>query len=178
MKKTRPSYLLHRCRLACKSFGMLLSAVLCVSLISLQALAAPPITVNGKIVDEKDAPLAGASVQEKGTANTILTKVDGSFTINVSSEKATLVISYVGYSQQEVPAKSAKNLTVKLASASQALENVVVVGYGRQKKESVVGAIVQTTGTALQRAGGVSSIGAALTGNVPGVITVQGTGMP
>src|SRR6185436_8270870 len=70
------------------------------------------------------------------------------------------------------------NLIVHLDVISAEMDAVVVVGYGRQKKESVVGAITQTTGKVLQRAGGVSNIGAALTGNVPGVITVQGTGMP
>jgi TonB-dependent Receptor Plug Domain. len=58
------------------------------------------------------------------------------------------------------------------------LSEVVVVGYGQQKKASVVGAITQTTGKVLERAAGISDIGAALTGNLPGVITTQSTGMP
>ena len=61
---------------------------------------------------------------------------------------------------------------------SQQLEEVVVVGYGQQKKASVVGSITQTSGKTLERAGGVSSLGAALTGNLPGVITSSSTGMP
>ena len=65
-----------------------------------------------------------------------------------------------------------------LASDSEQLEEVVVVGYGQQKKASVVGAITQTTGKVLERAGGVSSVGAALTGNLPGVSTMSSTGMP
>ena len=59
-----------------------------------------------------------------------------------------------------------------------AIGEVVVVGYGQQKKASVVGSIAQTTGEVLERAAGVSDIGAALTGNLPGVVTVQGNGMP
>ena len=58
------------------------------------------------------------------------------------------------------------------------LDEVVIVGYGQQKKVSVVGAITQTSGEVLERAGGVSSVGAALTGNLPGVITTSSTGMP
>src|SRR5690606_30930985 len=58
------------------------------------------------------------------------------------------------------------------------IEETIVVGYGTQKKETVVGAITQTTGKVLERAGGVSSVGAALTGNVPGVVTTASTGMP
>ena len=71
-----------------------------------------------------------------------------------------------------------KILKVTLEDDSQQLEEVVVVGYGQQKKASVVGAITQTTGKVLERAAGISDIGAALTGNLPGVVTTTGTGMP
>lgn len=135
------------------------------------------LPVTGKIVDENGAPVAGATITEKGTSNAAVSKADGSFSITVASERSVLVVSNVGYATQEVGV-SRQPLTVRLASQSQSMENVVVVGYGRQRKQSVVGAISQTTGTVLQRAGGVSNIGAALTGNVPGVITVQGTGLP
>ena len=136
------------------------------------------VPIKGKIVDENGVPLVGASVLEKGTNNTTITKSDGSYVINVVNEKAVLVISYVGYSTQEVVAKGNAPVLVKLSPLTQAMESVVVVGYGKQIKESVVGAITQTTGKVLERAGGVSNIGAALTGNVPGVITLQGTGLP
>ncbi|HEU4901556.1 MAG TPA: carboxypeptidase-like regulatory domain-containing protein, partial [Flavisolibacter sp.] len=137
------------------------------------------LTISGKIVDDKGAPLSGATIQEKGTNNSTTTKNDGSFTLTVSKNKAVLVISYVGYTQQEVSVSESQNqVIVHLAPSQQAMDNVVVVGYGRQRKQSVVGAITQTTGKVLERAGGVSTIGGALTGNVPGVITVQGAGTP
>ncbi len=136
-------------------------------------------TVSGKVVNEKGEPLAGASVLEKGTNNATVTKSDGSFSITVANSKAVLVVSFVGYTTKEMGASGKQsNLLVQLTPVAQSMEDVVVIGYGRQKKESVVGAITQTTGAVLQRAGGVSNIGAALTGNVPGVITVQGTGLP
>ncbi|KAK6020288.1 TonB-dependent receptor plug domain protein, partial [Ostertagia ostertagi] len=94
------------------------------------------------------------------------------------SENAVLIISYTGYELQEVPVKEVRTFLIRMVPFARAMDSVIVVGYGRQKKESVVGAITQTTGAVLQRAGGVSNIGAALTGNVPGVITVQGTGLP
>ncbi|MGE5519106.1 MAG: SusC/RagA family TonB-linked outer membrane protein [Candidatus Dadabacteria bacterium] len=132
--------------------------------------------VNGKILDDKGAPLSGASIAEKGTNNATSSKRDGSFSLTLKNEKAVLVISFIGYVQQEVNVSA--NLIVRMAPLNQSMDSVVVVGYGRQRKQSVVGAISQTTGKVLERAGGVSSVGAALTGNVPGVITVQGTGMP
>jgi TonB-linked SusC/RagA family outer membrane protein len=154
--------------------------VLLISLFSVQAMAGvTALTLTGKITDDKGAGLGGASIVEKGTKNSTLTKEDGTFTITVSKANAVLVVSYVGFAQQEITLSGNQTtVAIRMAPANQAMDSVVVVGYGRQRKESVVGAITQTTGKVLQRAGGVSNIGAALTGNVPGVITVQGTGMP
>jgi TonB-linked SusC/RagA family outer membrane protein len=176
MKKTRPNYLSHGFRSAVRSLKIL--SVFCICLMSLHVLARAPLLVSGKIVDEKGAPVSDASITEKGTNNATASKADGSFSITVSNEKAVLVITHVNFGQQEVAAKHNGNLVITVTSSAQALDNVIVVGYGKQKKESVVAAITQTTGKVLQRAGGVSNIGAALTGNVPGVITTQGTGMP
>ncbi len=159
-------------------------------LFSLHALAgvppgrpngAPPfaLTVNGKITDDKGDALAGASVTEKGTKNSTLTKSDGTFTITVANERSKLVVSYVGYTVQEVSLTGNSGAVfVRMAPLNQTMEDVVIVGYGRQKKEGVVAAVSQTTGKVLERAGGVSNIGAALTGNVPGLITAQSTGLP
>lgn len=151
-----------------------------ICLFSLQTSAKVPYAqlVKGKVVDENGAPLSGASILEKGTTNSTASKNDGSFTISVLNNKAVLVITYVGFIQQEVTVNGNGTIAVRLLPSSEAIENVIIVGYGKQKKESVVGAITQTTGKILQRAGGVSNIGAALTGNVPGVITVQGSGLP
>lgn len=166
------------------SFKLLLIVIFLpfISLCSLQAFAKMPFdqnqVVKGKVVDENGSPLSGASILEKGTLNSTSTKNDGSFTITVADAKAILVITYIGYIQQEIAVGSGSAINVRLLRSSQTIDNVIVVGYGRQRKESVVGAITQTTGKVLQRAGGVSNIGAALTGNVPGVITVQGTGLP
>lgn len=137
------------------------------------------VPITGKVTDDSGKPLVGATVEEKGTNNSTTTGSDGSFTLNVVNSTAVLVISYVGYTPQEISLANQNGaLAIKLTASAQDMDNVIVVGYGRQKKESVVAAITQTTGKVLQRAGGVSNIGAALTGNVPGVITVQGTGMP
>lgn len=138
-----------------------------------------PGTIKGKVTNEKGEALPAATVSEKGIDNVVATNADGFFTLTVKGEKPVLQITYVGYVSQEVDAAAfVENPVVQLLSASQAIDSVIVVGYGRQKKESVVAAISQTTGQVLERAGGVSNIGAALTGNVPGLITAQSTGLP
>ncbi|MES1226992.1 MAG: TonB-dependent receptor plug domain-containing protein, partial [Bacteroidota bacterium] len=114
----------------------------------------------------------------KGKNNSASSGTDGSFTLTVTNDNAVLIVSYVGYEEQRIPVKGLKTVMIKLVPTARAMDNVIVVGYGKQTKQSVVGSITQTTGAVLQRSGGVSNIGAALTGNVPGVITVQGTGLP
>jgi TonB-linked SusC/RagA family outer membrane protein len=136
------------------------------------------LPISGKIVDEKGTPLSGVSITERGTQNATVSRADGSFEISVANEKSVLVITHVGYNSQQLSVGKNQTLLIKLAPLTQAMDSVIIVGYGKQRKQSVVGAITQTTGAVLQRAGGVSNIGAALTGNVPGVITVQGTGLP
>ncbi|MEO6231499.1 MAG: TonB-dependent receptor [Ferruginibacter sp.] len=180
MKKIKRNNSFGRKFLALRYICTVLLAVLMVSVFAAPPHAFSPfaIPVDGKVVDEKGAAVSGANVMEKGTNNTVVTKPDGTYTINVANQKAVLVISYVGYTQLEIPVKGNSTKIITLTLLSKEMDNVIIVGYGRQKKESVVGAITQTTGKILQRAGGVSNIGAALTGNVPGVITVQGTGLP
>ncbi len=180
MKKIRRNLLLSYPLHGCCKFLLIASFLPVFCLFSLQTFAKVPFAhvVKGKVVDENGAALSGASILEKGTTNSTATKNDGTFLLTVANDKAILIISYVGFTQQEISVSGKSQISVTLVNTSQAIENVVVVGYGKQRKESVVGAITQTTGKVLQRAGGVSNIGAALTGNVPGVITIQGTGMP
>lgn len=107
-----------------------------------------------------------------------ISDIDGNFTLAVPNDKVTLVVSFIGRKSQEVKIAGQKTLKITLEDDSQQLEEVVVVGYGQQKKASVVGAITQTSAKVLERAGGVSDLGSALTGNLPGVITTASTGMP
>ncbi|WP_373758823.1 SusC/RagA family TonB-linked outer membrane protein [Bacteroides heparinolyticus] len=137
------------------------------------------VTVKGVVVDGNGETIIGASVVLKSNSSVgTISDIDGNFVLNVPNENATLVVSFVGMKPKEVRATSKAIMRVMLEDDSQQLEEVVVVGYGQQKKASVVGAITQTTGKVLERAAGVSNIGGALTGNLPGVITTQGTGMP
>ncbi len=133
--------------------------------------------VSGKIVDETQMPVPGVNVVIKGTTVGTITNGDGVFSLQ-AADKDVLVITYIGYANQEIAVNGAGPYNIALQPDVVGLDEVVVVGYGQQKKASVVGAIAQTSGATLQRAAGVSNLGAALTGNLPGVITSQGTGQP
>src|SRR5690606_10441653 len=136
-------------------------------------------TVSGVVVDQDQIPVENASVIVEGSSIATSTEADGSFTLTaVPADASTLVVSKVGYNRSEVVLGNQTILRVVLNNYAIHIEDTVVVGYGTQNKETVVGAITQTTGKVLERAGGVSSVGAALTGNVPGVITTASTGMP
>ena len=145
----------------------------------LMASAQSGITVRGTVFDNNGETVIGASVVLKGN-NSIgtISDIDGNFVLTVPNEKSTLIVSYVGMQPQEVKVVSKGLFKVVLEDDTKQLEEVVVVGYGQQMKASVVGAITQTTGKVLERAAGFSDIGAALTGNLPGVITTQSSGMP
>ena len=139
---------------------------------------AQKIQVKGNLVDGTGEPLIGATVKVKGNAGVgAVTDFDGNFIISVPSENSTLVFTYVGMKTKEVKIGKKREFKLTLEDDN-AIGEVVVVGYGQQKKASVVGAITQTTGKVLERAGGVSDIGSALTGNLPGVITTSSSGMP
>ncbi len=145
---------------------------------AIPAAAQQKVTVRGTVSDSNGESIIGASVVLKDNKSTgTVTDIDGNFILNVPDEKSVLVVSYVGMKSKEVRASHSR-LNIMLEDDSQMLDEMVVVGYGQQKKASVVGAITQTNGKVLQRTGGVSDLGSALTGNLPGVITTSSTGMP
>ena len=154
-----------------------LMALLC--MMTPLAAWAQQFTYKGNVTDENGEPLIGVSVVMKGKAKVAtITDLDGNFVLQATDRQATLVMTYVGMMQQEVHATAGQALHVTMKADAQTLDETVVVGYGQQKKVSVVGSITQTSGKTLERAGGVSNIGAALTGNLPGVVTMSSTGMP
>lgn len=143
------------------------------------ASAQKGITVRGTVLDSNGETIIGASVTLKGNNSVgTISDIDGNFVLTVPSEKSVLIVSYVGMKPQEVKVSSRSLIKVTLEDDTKQLEEVVVVGYGQQKKASVVGAITQTSGKILERAGGVSSLGSALTGTLPGVITSASSGIP
>jgi len=152
--------------------------VLCAILVHNTLMAQVAGHVSGVVLDAQKKPLTGASIQVKQTTSTTKSDADGKFSLPVPPGKHVLIISHVGKASQEVAIGNQTFISITLKDSSLTLDDVVVVGYGRQKKESVVGAISQVRGDVLEKAGGVSSLGAALTGNLPGVITVATQGTP
>ena len=132
--------------------------------------------VSGVIVDNQGIPVIGANVVEKGTANGTITDIDGKFTLEVSGN-ATLQVSYIGYNTQELSVLGKTDFSIKLGEDTQALDEVVVVGYGTQKKITVTGA-VSSVGTKDILKSPVPNIAQALTGKVPGLSTIQYSGQP
>lgn len=103
----------------------------------------PPRAITGKVVDEKGLPLPGATVKLKGTSLSVLTNTNGDFTLPGVTGDAVIVVTFIGYNPQEINVGSGSTVTVHMAENVQALESVVVVGYGTQKKINLTGAVDQ-----------------------------------
>jgi TonB-linked SusC/RagA family outer membrane protein len=132
--------------------------------------------VEGKVVDQKGEAIAQASVLAKGTTTGTSTKSDGTFSLSVPESVTTLVISAINFVQQEVPATSPVNVTLQSNTATN-LNEVVVVGYGSQKKSNVTGAISSVKASDLQNIPN-GRIEQSLQGRVAGVTIMQNSGQP
>lgn len=97
--------------------------------------------ITGRVLDNNGEPIIGASVVEQGTKNGTVTDIDGNFVLNSSKENPTLDISYIGFISQQVKARSGATTNVTMKENAQSLEELVVVGYGSQKKVNVIGSI-------------------------------------
>ncbi|MDB5205098.1 MAG: TonB-dependent receptor plug [Flavisolibacter sp.] len=113
----------------------------CLLLFSFLSFAQNTFKVSGKIRDNAGQPLEGVTIQEKGTSNRTLSKNDGSFSLSVASGNAVLVISSVGFNQQEFPVNNNADFNASLAAAANSMEDVVVVGYATVKRKDVTGAV-------------------------------------
>ncbi|HLU92478.1 MAG TPA: SusC/RagA family TonB-linked outer membrane protein, partial [Membranihabitans sp.] len=125
-----------------------------------------PITVNGTVMDESDLPLIGVNVQIKGSNEGTATDMDGRYTLEDVDENAVLIFSYVGYQTQEIPVDGRTNIDVQLISDSELLEELVVVGYGSQKKVNLTGAVSSIGSDALENRP-IPSVGQGLQGLIP-----------
>lgn len=136
-------------------------------------------TISGTVTDASGIPLPGVSVIQKGTQRGASTDFDGNYTIELTNGDKILVFSYIGFKTVEIPVSNKTTVNVRMEEDVAALDEVVVIGYGTQKKESVVGAISQIKGESLQELNaGITNVEEALQGNLPGVTAIQGSGVP
>ena len=133
--------------------------------------------VRGTLIDPSGVPLPGANILEKGTTNGTQSDFDGNFTLNVSNPNAILVISYIGFVTQEISLNGLSTMTVQMEESAAQLDEVVVVGYGVQKKVNLTGSVATVDGEKLESRP-VTSVSAALSGLLPGVAVNQQTGQP
>jgi TonB-linked SusC/RagA family outer membrane protein len=134
--------------------------------------------VNGTVADSSGGPLPGVTIQEKGTKNATLSKPDGTFTLNLSSDKAVLLFSFIGFIPQEVNVAGRPSVSVRLLNDKTDLGEVIVVGYGTKRKGSVTGAIASVTADDISRVHGASTVSSTLAGKLPGVSFRMADGRP
>ena len=137
---------------------------------------AQEMQVQGNIIDENGEPLIGVSVLVQGTGTGTVSDFDGIFILN-TSKNSTLVISYVGYKDQQIIVKNDKPLRITMIPDTQALEEVVVIAYGSQKKVTVTGSVSNVSSKELLKSPS-ASLGNAISGKLPGLSTVQYSGVP
>lgn len=133
-------------------------------------------TVSGRVSDEKGEFLIGVTVQEKGTSNGAMTDPDGQYRLELTTEEPVLVISCIGYVTQEIPVGNRTLIDVALAEDISELDEIVVVGYGTQRKISVVGS--QTSLEMDEIKMPVANLSSAIQGRIAGVVSVQRSGEP
>ncbi|MBC7828313.1 MAG: TonB-dependent receptor [Chitinophagaceae bacterium] len=145
--------------------------------LSTMASALTAQTVTGKITDERGQPMSGVSITEKGKSGGITSKSDGVYTITVSSSDGILVFSYVGYANQEIAINSRTAVDVVLNNITGSLGEVVVVGYGTQRKKDLTGAIASVSSRDIEKIP-TNGIDKALQGQVAGLQISTTSGAP
>lgn len=136
------------------------------------------VQISGTVIGATDKmPLPGVNIAQKGTTNGTSTDFDGNFQFSVSSNNATIVVSFMGYKTKEVELKGKTSLTVELEEIQQALDEVVVVGYGSVKKSDLTGSVATISGAELKKQP-IASVAEALTGRIAGVRVTSSEGSP
>ena len=152
--------------------------VLIIMLAFSQVYAQGGKTIKGKVVDSANISLPGVSVFVKGTTSGTITSSDGTYSLSVPASGKTLVFSFVGMKKSEVEIGSQTTIDVTMTEESIGLEEVVAVGYGTQKKESLTGAISTVNSKLLENRGVVSNPISALQGQIAGVVVTRSSAAP
>lgn len=146
--------------------------------LSVMWASAQSTTVTGTVLDEEDQPVISATVKVKEDPTKVAaTNIDGMFTLVVPSPDASLKVSYVGYKSQTVALNGKTQVTIKLQPDAELLDEVVVVGYGKQRKVTMTGSVSAVGSKELLKAP-MQNVSNLLTGKVPGLASVQSTGQP
>lgn len=163
------------------------SQIILRSLTNSQGAVAPPVkepavapadqTVSGLIADEKNEPLPGVTIAVKGTSRGTTTDASGRYSLTVP-DNAVLVFSFVGYERQEVVVEKLTTLNVQMKAETRGLDEVVVVGYGTQKRATLTGSVATIDNKVFQDRGVVENPLSALQGQVPGVIVTRSSAAP
>lgn len=133
------------------------------------------VTVTGRVVDEKGNPIPGATVLIQGTTQGVATDTDGYYSINMRAEDV-LRVSFIGYKTEVVPLKGKTKLNIRLNPTAENIEEVTVVAFGEQKKESVVSAITTVDAKTLKSSS--SDLTSQFTGKIAGIVGWQTGGIP
>lgn len=161
-----------------KHVNLHLRGLLMTLILSFTLAAAGQIPVKGLVVDESGEPLIGVTVQEKGmTSNGTATDIEGKFTLNVKNLNATLLLSYVGMENVSYPLKGRNDVKITMKENSDLLDEVVVVGYGTQRKSDITGSVASITEAQMKQSI-VTNADQMLQGKVAGVQVTQNTGAP
>jgi TonB-linked SusC/RagA family outer membrane protein len=142
-----------------------------------KTLVQQQIMVKGTVSDENGEKLPGVNILEKGTANGTVTDIDGNYTIKVSATEAVLIFSFVGYKTNEMAVGKQTSIDVVMKPDIASLQEVVVVGYGTQKKATVSGSVVSVTGTEIKKSPAMN-VTNSLAGSVAGLVAVGQSGEP
>lgn len=138
----------------------------------------PTLKISGQVKDSHGEPLIGVTVQEAGTNNIAVTDVNGRYTLyNIAGKESKISFSYIGFKQEEITVGNQAVIDLTMQEDAQGIEEVVVIGYGQQKRESVIGAITTIRPTILQT-NQTRSLTNGLAGQVTGIIAVQRSGEP
>ncbi|GHU75696.1 SusC/RagA family TonB-linked outer membrane protein [Bacteroidia bacterium] len=153
------------------------SLILLVQLFTAPLFAQDGVAVRGTVLDGSGEPIIGANVLVKGTTTGVVTDVNGAFTITAPNRQSVLTFSYIGYSSKEITVGNQRDIKVVLEEDRLALDEVVVVGYGTQKRSELTGAIASVKSDDIKDVS-AKSMSEALTGRIAGVMVTKGDGSP
>ncbi|HEX9957455.1 MAG TPA: SusC/RagA family TonB-linked outer membrane protein, partial [Fibrella sp.] len=133
--------------------------------------------ISGRVVDDQQSGLPGVSVVVKGTTMGSVTDASGNYSLTAPSREGSLVFSYIGFVSQEVPINGQSTISITMATDTKSLNEVVVVGYGTQRKETITGSVVAVKGGDLVKSP-TTNLSNSLAGRLPGVTAVNRSGEP